>query len=350
MNKNVLIALTITLTGLGWSLLASAQNVVINDDCIVELDPAASVTFQANGDISLTTATPIPSNCVDAPPIGGGGAVALSVTPATVEASEPFTISYAVPAATPAYSCTIRAGQTTVRTDAQITRPTGSLTEQTVNADTTYTLSCTRNVNQGTETSSATALVDFVGQDNPPPPPQGSFCAQLPNGERLLAAAAERNNAPFGSVQTYADMFGTFPLSESNQSSTYRVFVARGTYLSLPFTVPSSAADNATITLTWEDSSGGSSSTIVSVSSCIGGVLSAQTVPQAAGGFCQVVGSSSGGNLRIGVDPALANCVLQRGQTYYLNVMDYSEATSSTTCPNSECTWLVQVQAIGAVP
>lgn len=172
-------------------------------------------------------------------------------------------------------------------------------------------------------------------------PPDDGPCAVLPDplqrDTRIEYTIGNDFTPRF--AETYEDIFGPWPLAAEAQSRTYRVEVSSAAYISFPFTVPASGGPQDRVIFTWEEGLAPSEGTTVSVSTCIGGVVESQALSG-----CWVQGQRSGGGLSIGVSPASAQCVVERGKSYYLNVADFPDK-----CDRARCEWLVRPLAVGAV-
>lgn len=144
------------------------------------------------------------------------------------------------------------------------------------------------------------------------------------------APSAERNNFERVSGDTFAELFGPWPVAPENRGSVYRFDIPSALTMSLPLEITGPGA----VLLTWEGSTTGSMGATVSVSRVENGVFCPVT-PE-----CISVGSSSGGTLKIGAgelcDPGPGS--------YWLNVSDVDQRAENT-CSLPACEFLVRVQA-----
>jgi|GEM_PF-6264583 len=174
--------------------------------------------------------------------------------------------------------------------------------------------------------------------------PTAEPCPQLPRGAvRQRALPFTANGGPNETATTLEELLGPWPLEPRRERWVYRGRLRQNEIVSLPFVIPRGTPDSVGLNIAWEADPNSSRGTTVSVSKCIGGILESQAVPMRMGDpyTCHRAGGEFGGALRIGTDPMQANCLLQKGVTYYLNVMDYSETNGGVTCDTERCTWLM---------
>ncbi|MEM9304902.1 MAG: hypothetical protein AAGE01_22510 [Pseudomonadota bacterium] len=344
-----------TLLGLAWATAAPAQDLIVNsNDCRVALDTSQAVTFRVDGGIEVATAAALPVTCVSG--VIGSGA------PASVQAADPlsgalvstadedteFVINYAVP---DDFNCTLRKNGGVFLSNSNITRPSGTSPVETITADANYEMICNQTTEQGTAQSTANALVDYTGSGGggggggiTP----GATCSTLPPGTLEDEITFDRNDETTFDASTVEDMFGAWPVQEDFVGRVYRLFLRRGAFYSFPFVIPPGTPDSEILNMIWQSDTGSSAGTTVSVSECVGGVLESQSVPQNSTSplrFCHIIGDETGGAMRIGTSPNTANCVLERGRTYYLNFMDFDERdgpNGANTCSTSSCTFIMR--------
>ncbi len=183
--------------------------------------------------------------------------------------------------------------------------------------------------------------------DPPPsPPPTASVCDNLPADSRKASSfRVERNNLDIGSMSTYQEWLGPFPMYDY-ANAIYRIDIRRDEYLSLPFTVPQNPSNpRARLQFTWEDNTNNSDGVSLSISECEGGILKSHALrPE-----CYRAAGKTGADIKIGINPQNSLCLLEPGKTYYLNVMHLNEA-GEKTCDRSSCTWLVAPKGTGSIP
>lgn len=138
------------------------------------------------------------------------------------------------------------------------------------------------------------------------------------------------------SFNTYEEWLGQWPKSVG--SGTYLLDLEREKYISLEFTVPQNPS-NDILFITTEVAPGEPSRTsTISVSKCQGGLTEETALSES----CFTNAPISNG-LTIGLDPQRVQCVLNPGETYYLN-MAYLLVDVEYGCDESTCPLLIDIR------
>ena len=319
-----------------FSTGVSAQNLTIStgagteDDCDIPMNTAATVTYSSNGLKVEVDGENLPT-CAQG---GGGGAVGgtpnVTASKHTVnedDQNKQVQISWTLPDAT--VPCTLRKNGASFLSDAQLR--TSSTRNETIGADTTYTLSCslTKSNNEGSISASATAVIDFVG-GSVEPPPTGEMCtAQLSGFSRGNTVSYRISlNDSLEQGQTYAEVWGPWGTNGS-------AFITSpgGTYYSLPFSIDSGLSSTADARLQWADNGKAPTGLRMSVSECIGAPMAESAVSESC--YLQAPNPANGG---FSMKQSGVGCVLQKGRTYYFNFA-FATADGSNACATGTCEW-----------
>jgi hypothetical protein len=330
--------------------------------CVITSD-AAGVSMDANGQLSMNgsfgtdcptgvTTPPLPpviTNGLDAAELPASSAI--GATHVVTWSADADACSYAgsnFPVPVPGWPtsgdmCTSAASCATTQSAAVLLPGAGSYT---------FALSCRRNGVTAPVTSQRTVVV----------PPVTGACVAPVGLSRLNDAYVEFNytvdNGRTTPATQFASIFGYFdeatPLKPfpGTVNLNQRIFLAHNHYVALEFTVPATLSTQTYGRFRFEETTPQASTMSWTISKACGDFGTTPTAPMTQA--CIINGGAPGAGLPWSIGTTVPGfCRLERGQTYYLNLVHASLTTPLlSTCPRSgHCGSTMQHQfEAGSVP